>query len=162
MHDREIVAAVVAGDPAGLAAAYDRYAAVLHAYCRSLLSEPADAADAVQDTFVIAAEGYPTQQWTMTLRSRQSLKKFVPLGPKVQPPALALLDIQDGTPGADVYVDGSPEGQIDANGKLIIRVQPGVHTVTISKQDYKSKVIKDINVSKHVLFPNAALTPTRP
>ncbi len=55
MRDREIVAAIVAGDPAGLAAAYDGYAAVLHAYCRSLLAEPADAADAVQDTFVIAA-----------------------------------------------------------------------------------------------------------
>ena len=55
MHDREIVAAVVAGDPAGLAAAFDTYAAALHVYCRSLLAEPADAADAVQDTFVIAA-----------------------------------------------------------------------------------------------------------
>jgi RNA polymerase sigma factor (sigma-70 family) len=55
MHDREIVAAIVAGDPAGLAAAHDRYAAALHTYCRSLLAEPADAADAVQDTFIIAA-----------------------------------------------------------------------------------------------------------
>jgi RNA polymerase sigma factor (sigma-70 family) len=55
MRDREIVAAVVAGDPAGLAAAFDSYAAALHAYCRSLLAEPADAADAVQDTFVVAA-----------------------------------------------------------------------------------------------------------
>jgi RNA polymerase sigma factor (sigma-70 family) len=45
----------VAGEPAGLAAAYDRYAPALHAYCWSLLAEPADAADAVQDTFIIAA-----------------------------------------------------------------------------------------------------------
>src|SRR6202451_336207 len=55
MRDREMVAAIVAGDPAGLAAAYDSYATALHAYCRSLLREPADAADAVQDTFLIAA-----------------------------------------------------------------------------------------------------------
>jgi len=55
MHDREIVAAIVVGDPSGLAAAYDRYAAALHTYCRSVLAEPADAADAVQDTFLIAA-----------------------------------------------------------------------------------------------------------
>src|SRR5215469_8470104 len=55
MRDREIVAAIVAGDPAGLAAGYDSYATVLYNYCRSLLAEPADAADAVQDTFVIAA-----------------------------------------------------------------------------------------------------------
>jgi RNA polymerase sigma factor (sigma-70 family) len=55
MHDREIVAAIVVGDPDGLAAAWDAYAPALHAYCRSLLAEPADAADAVQDTFVVAA-----------------------------------------------------------------------------------------------------------
>ena len=55
MQDGEIVAAIVAGDPAGLAAAYDNYAPGLYAYCRTLLSEPADAADAVQDTYVIAA-----------------------------------------------------------------------------------------------------------
>jgi RNA polymerase sigma factor (sigma-70 family) len=55
MRDSEIVAAIVAGEPDGLAEAYDRYAAPLYTYCRSLLREPADAADAVQDTFVIAA-----------------------------------------------------------------------------------------------------------
>ena len=55
MRDSEIVAAIVVGDPSGLAAAYDRYAAPLYAYSRSLLAEPADAADAVQDTFVVAA-----------------------------------------------------------------------------------------------------------
>jgi RNA polymerase sigma factor (sigma-70 family) len=53
--DRQLVAAIVAGDPEGLAEAYDKYAAPLYTYCRSLLHEPADAADAVQDTFVIAA-----------------------------------------------------------------------------------------------------------
>ncbi len=55
MRDSELVAAIVAGDPEGLAEAYDKYASPLYTYCRSLLREPADAADAVQDTFVIAA-----------------------------------------------------------------------------------------------------------
>jgi RNA polymerase sigma factor (sigma-70 family) len=54
MLDSAIVATVVAGDADGLAAAYDRYAAPLYAFCCALLTEPADAADAVQDTFVIA------------------------------------------------------------------------------------------------------------
>ena len=54
MQDREVVAAIVAGDPNGIAEAYDRYAMPLYSYCRSLLREPADAADAVQDTFLIA------------------------------------------------------------------------------------------------------------
>jgi len=54
MEDPQVVAAIVAGDPAGLAEAYDRYAMPLYAYCRSMLPEPADAADAVQDTYLIA------------------------------------------------------------------------------------------------------------
>jgi RNA polymerase sigma factor (sigma-70 family) len=55
LRDSELVASIVAGDPSGLAAAYDRYAEPLYKYCRSMLSNPADAADAVQDTFVIAS-----------------------------------------------------------------------------------------------------------
>ena len=55
MRDSEVVASIVAGDPLGLAAAYDRYADPLFQYCRTLLSDPADAADAVQDAFVVAA-----------------------------------------------------------------------------------------------------------
>ena len=55
MRDGEVVSAVVAGDPAGLAEAYDKYAAPLYKFCRTMLREPADAADVVHDTFVIAA-----------------------------------------------------------------------------------------------------------
>lgn len=54
MEDPEVVAAIVAGNPDGLAEAYDRYATPLYSYCRALLHEPADAADAVQDTFLVA------------------------------------------------------------------------------------------------------------
>jgi RNA polymerase sigma factor (sigma-70 family) len=53
--DSELVTAIVAGDTEGLAAAYDKYAADLYGYCRTLLREPDDAADVVQDTFLIAA-----------------------------------------------------------------------------------------------------------
>lgn len=56
MQDRDLVAAIVAGDPAGLAATYDRYAEALYAYCRTMLRDPEDAADALQDTFVVAAQ----------------------------------------------------------------------------------------------------------
>ncbi len=80
MEDHEVVAAIVAGDPAGLADAFDAYAASLYGYCRSLLSHPAlvsapalqddagaaiwrdapdasqyHAADAVRETFIIAS-----------------------------------------------------------------------------------------------------------
>ena len=55
VHDRDIVAAIMACDVTGVAAAFDRYAQGLYAYCLSRLTEPAAAADAVQDTFVIAS-----------------------------------------------------------------------------------------------------------
>jgi RNA polymerase sigma factor (sigma-70 family) len=54
MSDSDIVASIVAGDSEGLASAYDKYAGDLYGYCQSLLKDPNDAADAVQDTFVIA------------------------------------------------------------------------------------------------------------
>ena len=54
MEDPDVVTAIVAGDPAGLAEAYDRYVVPLYSYCRAMLREPADAADAVQDTFLVA------------------------------------------------------------------------------------------------------------
>src|SRR5262249_61149355 len=55
MRDTEIVAPLAERPADGLAPVYDRYAPALHAYCRSLLGEPADADDAIQDTFIIAA-----------------------------------------------------------------------------------------------------------
>jgi RNA polymerase sigma factor (sigma-70 family) len=53
--DREIAAAIAAGDPAGIAMAYDKYAAALYGYCHWLMSERFGAAEALQDTFVTAA-----------------------------------------------------------------------------------------------------------
>ena len=55
MRDSEVVASIVAGGADGLAEAYDRYADPLYKYCQSTLADPGEAADAVQDTFVIAA-----------------------------------------------------------------------------------------------------------
>ena len=54
-HDREVIAAIAAGDPAGIATAYDRYAAGLYGYCHWMLHDAAGAAESVQDTFVLAA-----------------------------------------------------------------------------------------------------------
>jgi RNA polymerase sigma factor (sigma-70 family) len=55
MEDSEVVGSIVAGDPHGLDDAFDRHADPLYKYCRTLLRDPSDAADAVQDAFVIAA-----------------------------------------------------------------------------------------------------------
>ena len=95
----------------------------------------------------------------MKLLRGQTLRKFLPLK---KPTALASLLITDGTPGAEVYIDGKLVGQIDANGKLDVHVTVGKHTVEMAKANYKSSVMKDIPVSRQVLYPNAALAPTHP
>src|SRR5437899_6545807 len=53
MQDSAVVAAVVAGDADGIAAAYDQYAASLYGSCHGALPGP-EAAEAVLDTFLIA------------------------------------------------------------------------------------------------------------
>ena len=54
-HDREVVARISVGDPAGMAMAYDRHAAALYGYCHWMLHDSAEAAESLQDTFVLAA-----------------------------------------------------------------------------------------------------------
>jgi RNA polymerase sigma factor (sigma-70 family) len=54
--DTELVAGVLAGDREAFAAVYDRYADRLHDFCWSVLRDRDEAADAVQDTFVLAVE----------------------------------------------------------------------------------------------------------
>jgi RNA polymerase sigma factor (sigma-70 family) len=66
--DPEVVAALVAGDPRGLEAAYRAYADRLYAFCRGLLQRPGEAADAVHDTFVVAS------QWAARLRDPEMLR----------------------------------------------------------------------------------------
>ena len=55
MHDSDVVESIAGDRSGGLIDAYDRYADPLYKYCLASLGEPAEAADAVQDTFVIAA-----------------------------------------------------------------------------------------------------------
>jgi RNA polymerase sigma factor (sigma-70 family) len=55
VHDSEVAASIESDRSGELAEAYDRYADPLYKYCLALLGDPAEAADAVQDTFVIAA-----------------------------------------------------------------------------------------------------------
>jgi len=69
VHDREVVAAITAGDAAGMAAAFDRHAQGLYTYCRSQLAAPADAADAVRATFVVASAQVPRLSQPDRLRS---------------------------------------------------------------------------------------------
>ncbi|HZR50263.1 MAG TPA: sigma-70 family RNA polymerase sigma factor [Streptosporangiaceae bacterium] len=85
MDDREAVAAILADDPAGLVDVYDRYATSLYGYCRTLLHAPADAADAVQETFVIATarlgalrDARKLRPWLYAVARNESLRKLRP------------------------------------------------------------------------------------
>jgi Sigma-70 region 2 len=90
MQDRELVAAIVIGDPDGLAEAYDRYAAPLYAYCRFMLPDPhppGEAADTVADTFTIATaklQGLrdPDQlgPWLHAIAQNECLRQLGPAG----------------------------------------------------------------------------------
>jgi RNA polymerase sigma factor (sigma-70 family) len=54
--DAQLVAGVLGGDREAFAAIYDRYADRLHDFCHAVLRDRDEAADAVQDTFVLVAQ----------------------------------------------------------------------------------------------------------
>jgi hypothetical protein len=99
MQDSDVVAAIVAGDPDGLAEAYQRYAAPLYAYCRLVLPEP-DAAGAVQDTFVVATSRLEALRdparlgpWLQAVAGNECLRRgAAPPGPQHTVPEVPLPD----------------------------------------------------------------------
>ena len=56
MSDRELVTALRAGDRLAAGQVYDVYGTRLYAYCHELLADPRLAADALRDTFIVAAK----------------------------------------------------------------------------------------------------------
>jgi RNA polymerase sigma factor (sigma-70 family) len=123
MRDSEVVASIVAGDPEGLAAAYDRYSGPLFGYCQSLLREPDDAADAVQDTFVIAAsklgrlrDPERLRAWLFTVARNECLHRL-----KSRRSAAVLADLPE-QPDESVDVGGEAER---AESRALIRAAVG-------------------------------------
>jgi DNA-directed RNA polymerase specialized sigma24 family protein len=88
MQDRDVVAAIVAGEPAGIAEAYDRYAASLYAYCHSMLPGP-EATEAVRDTFLISVlrldglrDPDRLDAWLHAVARNECLRRLGPKNPK--------------------------------------------------------------------------------
>jgi hypothetical protein len=99
MEEPEVVAAIVAGDPTGLAEALDTYAASLFAYCRSILPQ-AEAADVVEDTFVVARaklDGLrdPARlgQWLQAVARNECFRRIIASGGT--PPAEPVTPVPD-------------------------------------------------------------------
>jgi hypothetical protein len=110
MEESEAVAAIVAGDPTGLAEALDTYATPLFAYCRSILPQ-ADAADVVEDTFVVARvklDGLldPSRlgQWLQAVARNECFRRIIAGGGT--PPAEPV------TPVPDVILPDGLRGRI--------------------------------------------------
>ena len=83
--DREVVAAIVTEDSAGIAMAYDMYAAALYGYSQWILHDPAATAGALKDTFVIAAatlsnlsEPSKLRPWLFALARNESRRRIRP------------------------------------------------------------------------------------
>ena len=96
--------------------------------------------------FVMSADGYVTQEWSMTMQRRQALTKPVVLSPKG--PAMASLVVTGGTPGAAVELDGKPVGELDASGNLRLSsiLTAGKHTMTFSKAGHEARTSElDVN-----------------
>ena len=85
-YDREVVAAITTGDPAGIAMAYDRYASTLYGYSHWILHDSAAAAGALTDTFVIAAatlsevsEPSTLRPWLFALARNECRRRIRPM-----------------------------------------------------------------------------------
>jgi RNA polymerase sigma factor (sigma-70 family) len=87
MDDRDVVAAIATGDPAGIAVAYDRYAASLYGYCHWMLHQSEDAGEALRDTFVVAAtlgdlpEAPKLRPWLYAVARNECLRRLRMLSP---------------------------------------------------------------------------------
>ena len=86
--------------------------------------------------FVLAAEGYEPQSWTMVVKRPQGMVKNVVLIPKkVEVATTSALVIAGGTPGAEVELDGRKVGDLDERGagQFARVLSAGQHTVTMRK-----------------------------
>ena len=111
--------------------------------------------------FVMSADGYVSQEWSMTMQRRQALSKTVVLNPKG--PAMASLVITGGTSGAVVELDGKRVGELDESGSLrLSNILPvGTHTMTFSKAGYESRTSElNVNPPSEGIIHDVKLSPS--
>ena len=123
MQDRELVAAIVKGEPDALAEAYDRYGAPLYGYCWSMLPEPHspdEAADVVADTFTVATaklQGLrdPDQlgAWLQAVARNECLRRLGTAdGARLPAADGARLPASDGAAAEGAAAEVSPPGSL--------------------------------------------------
>ena len=115
-YDRQIIAAVTAEDPAGMALMYDKYAAALYGYCHWMLDDSADAAGALQNTFVIAAttlgdlsEHSKLRPWLFALARNECRRRIRPTSAACDEEIDAVGQLSDVTREASDGVSEAPD-----------------------------------------------------
>jgi serine/threonine-protein kinase len=119
--------------------------------------------------FVLSAEGYETQSWTMTIQRHGTVSKNMVLSKPSTPAVLAGINFTACTPGAEVAVDGKKVGELDPSGNLNLShsVEIGRHAITLTKPGYEAREVEvtinpaspgkplvDAQISKVTLVPS--------
>ena len=150
MRDSEIVASIVAGEADRLAEAYDRYADALFGYCRSLLREPADAADAVQDTFVIAASRLAglrdpelLRPWLYAVARNECLRRLGSRGV-----ASALDEAPEAAEQADETADVGAEAERAETRALLRSALGGLGGLNPAERDVVTQLLHGLDVAE--------------
>ncbi|HEY6338966.1 MAG TPA: protein kinase [Candidatus Sulfotelmatobacter sp.] len=112
--------------------------------------------------FELSADGYESQQWTMTIARQQNVPaKKIDLKPLAKATATASLVVAGGTSDAQVEVDGKRVGELDTNGnlKLANALTEGKHTIGFSKGSYEGREVAVVASGPEVHISDAKLTP---
>jgi len=116
--DAELVAAARSGDQDAFAAIYDRYADRLHDFCHSVLRDRHEAADAMQDTFVLAAprlgqlrDPGKLRPWLFAIARHEALRRAKARG-RATPTEDAGVDVAIDASSPEDVVSGRDAGAI--------------------------------------------------
>jgi len=117
-EDSELVAAARTGDQGAFAAIYDRYADRLHDFCHSVLRDRHEAADAMQDTFVLAAQRLgqlrdpgKLRPWLFAIARHEALRRAKARG-RATPTEDAGVDVATSDSSPEDIVSGRDAGVI--------------------------------------------------
>jgi serine/threonine-protein kinase len=112
--------------------------------------------------FTLTAAGYLAQSWTTTLQQGQAFSKRVELAREVALPTTSLLVVANGTPGAEVDLDGKKVGELDGSGNgQFPNISAGQHSLILQKADYCGSRAIDFSAKppSEFRFTDAKLTP---